>query len=137
MLPSSTNLWVMGGATFIAIGIGFPTGQSRSKYSNAGLSPVFCPFPAFRLSHQADKSPEQIMAVARAGRRFRVVLHRKHRLVFQRETAIGAVEQGHMRLDGISRQARAVDGEAMVHGGDLDLAGGQVFHGMVGAVMAL
>ena len=40
------------------------------------------------------------------------------------------------RLDRV-RQARLVDGEAVVHRRDLDLAGDEVFHGMVRAVMAL
>ena len=77
------------------------------------------------------------MAVARAGRGFRVVLHREHRLVFERDAAIGAVEQRHMRLLDILRQRVLVDREAVVHRSDLDLAGGQVLHRMIGAVMAL
>ena len=42
-----------------------------------------------------------------------------------------------MGLGRICRQRRAVNGEAVVHGGDLDLAGDEVLHRMIGAVMAL
>ena len=42
-----------------------------------------------------------------------------------------------MGLLDIRRQAVAIDGEAVIHRGDLDLAGGEVLHRMVRAVMAL
>ncbi len=89
------------------------------------------------LAHQAGEAAEQIVAVARAGRGLRVVLHREHRPVLQREAAVRAVEQRDVRLLDIRRQRLLVDREAVVHRGDLDLAGGQVLHRMVRAVMAL
>ena len=93
--------------------------------------------PRLALAHQVDEALEQIMAVARAGRSFGVILHREDRLAFELDAGIGAVEQRDMRLLGLGRERVAVDREAVVHRGDLDLAGGLVLHRMVGAVMAL
>src|SRR5882724_6415183 len=87
--------------------------------------------------HQPDEAPEQIVAVARAGRGFRVVLHREHRSVLEREAAVRAVEQRDVRLVDVLRQRVLVDRKAVIHRCDLDLAGGQVLHRMVRAVMAL
>src|SRR3954462_1468040 len=56
------------------------------------------------FAHQPDKAVEQIMAVARAGRAFRVILHREHRPVLEREAAVRAVEQRDVRLLGFRRQ---------------------------------
>ena len=92
------------------------------------------PFFAF---HHLDEAGEEVVAVLRAGRGFRVVLHREHRLVLQLQPAIGAVEQRDVGLLDDLGQAFAVDGEAVIHRGDLDLAGGEVLHRMVRAVMAL
>src|SRR5437899_2000970 len=89
------------------------------------------------LPHQTHKPLEQVAAVARAGRGLGMVLHREHRLVLERDAAVRAVEQRHMRLDCVRGQRRAVDREAMVHRGDLDLAGGEVLHRMVRAMVAL
>ena len=56
------------------------------------------------LAHQAGEAVEQIVAVARAGRGFRVVLHREHRPVLQRDAAVRAVEQRDVRLLDVRRQ---------------------------------
>src|SRR6266581_4946789 len=49
-------------------------------------------------AHQVDEAREQIMAVARAGRSLGMILHREYRPVFERQPAVRAVEQRHMRL---------------------------------------
>src|SRR5436309_14486629 len=77
------------------------------------------------------------MAVARAGRGFWMILHREHRLVLQGEAAVRAVEQRDVSLLDVLRQRLLVDREAMIHRGDLDFAGGEIFHRMVCSVMAL
>src|SRR4029078_10778487 len=89
------------------------------------------------LPHHLAKAREEIMTVARAGRGLRMVLHREDGPVLEREAAIGAVEQRHMRLLNILRQRILVDREAVVHRGDLDLAGGEILHRMIGAVVTL
>src|SRR5262245_39804496 len=86
------------------------------------ISLASCPLV---LAHHLDEPREQIMAVAWAGRRFGMVLHREHRLVPERDAAVRAVEQRDMRLGRVRRQGRAVDREAVVHRGDLDLAGAE------------
>ena len=53
------------------------------------------------------------------------------------DAAVRAVEQRDVRLDHSGRQGLAVHGEAVVHRGDLDLAGGELLDRMVGAVMAV
>src|SRR5258708_18303376 len=73
------------------------------------------------LAHEARETGEQIMAVARAGRGLGVVLHREDRPVLEGDAAIGAVEQGHVRLDRVCRHRRPIDRKAMVHGDDIDL----------------
>src|SRR5215831_11476586 len=77
------------------------------------------------------------MAVARARRGFGMVLHREYGLVLERDAAIRAIEQRHMRLLAILRQRVLVHSEAVVHRGDLDLAGCEILHGMIGTVMSL
>ena len=86
---------------------------------------------------QIDEPPEEIMAVARARRGLGMILHGEGRPVGERNAAIRAVEQRHMRFLGVRGQARPIDREAVVHRHDLDLAGGEVLHRMVRAVMAL
>ena len=66
-----------------------------------------------------------------------MVLHAEHILAVQRDAAIGTVEQRDMGLGHALGQGVGIDGEAMVHRDDLDLAGGHVLHRMVGAVMAV
>src|SRR5579859_4810951 len=88
-------------------------------------------------AHQIGEAVEQIVRVARAGRGLGVILHREHRLAVELDAAIGAVEQRDVRLRRAFRQSRLVHGKAVVHRGDLDLAGGLVLHRVIGAVMAL
>src|SRR5262249_27581524 len=116
-------------------GTGYPV-VVRFYYAprfNAALRPP----PVFARPHQRDEPVEQVVAVARTGRGFRVILDREHRLVLERDAAVRAVEQRYMRLLGVRRQRGAVDREAVVHRGDLDLAGGEVLHRMVRAVVTL
>ena len=77
------------------------------------------------------------MAVARAGRRLGMVLHRKRRAIGHFETAIRAVEQRTMRFPRIGGQTFRIDRETMVHRHDLDLAGGKVLHRVISAMVAL
>src|SRR5437764_13434524 len=92
---------------------------------------------SLRLFHFLDEAGEEIMTVLRAGRGFRVILHREDRLAVERQAAIRPVEQRDMGLDHPLGQAGAIDGEAVIHGSDLDLAGDKVLDRMIGAVMAL
>ena len=66
-----------------------------------------------------------------------MMLDREDRLVLQPQAAIRSVEQRHMGLLDIVGKRLLVDGEAVVHRDDLDLARGIVAHRMVGAMMAL
>ena len=61
---------------------------------------------------QVDEAGEQIMAVLRAGRGLRVVLHREYRFALDGEAAVGAVEQRNMGLDDVFGQRVPVDGKA-------------------------
>src|SRR5262249_3636245 len=108
--------------------------RSDGIVAGAALAAMSTSLP---LPHHPDEALEQVAAVARSGRGLRVVLHREHRPVLERDAAGRAVVQRDMGLDRVRRQGRAVDREAVVHRGDLDLAGGEVFHRMVGAVVAL
>src|SRR3954468_25092625 len=66
-----------------------------------------------------------------------MILHGKHRLAFELDAAIGAIEQ---RDEGLGRafwQRRLVHGKTMVHRGDLDLARSLILDRVIGAVMAL
>ena len=62
---------------------------------------------------------------------------RKMQLVFQGNAAIRAVKQADMGFFYRFGQAVAVNREAVIHRGDFHLAGGQIFHRMIGPVMAL
>src|SRR5262244_2974667 len=86
--------------------------------------------------HQADEALKQIMAVLRAGRGFRVILHGKDRAILHAETFVAAVEQRDVRDLDIGRQRFRDDDEAVVLAGDLDLAGGEVLDRMISTAMA-
>jgi len=73
------------------------------------------------------------MAVLGAGRCLRMVLDRECRQAVDPDPLVGAVEQRHVGLDHMGRQVLAVDGEAVVLAGDLDLPRLQVLDRMVGA----
>src|SRR5262249_33157071 len=92
---------------------------------------------ALLLFHQRDEAGEEIVTVLRTRRSLGMVLHAEHRPILHLEPAIGTVEQRDVSLLDIRRQAVAVHGEAVIHRGDLDLAGGEVLHRVVRAVMAL
>ncbi len=50
---------------------------------------------ALALAHEVDEAAaEEVVAVLRAGRSFRVMLHREDRLADDADAAIGAVEEG-------------------------------------------
>src|SRR4051812_12110707 len=99
----------------------------------AGSSPAMTMWEALRLlrPHQIRKPLEQVMRVARPGRGFRVVLYREHRLAVELDAAIGAVEQRDVGLGGTLRQRLFIHRKAVVHRGDLDLAGGLVLDRMI------
>src|SRR5439155_27307520 len=92
---------------------------------------------ALLRAHQIGEPLEQIMRVTRVGGRFRVILHREHRLALKLDATIGAVEQRDMGLRCAVRQGPLVPRETVVHRGDFHLAGGLVLDRMIGAVMAL
>src|SRR5690242_1071690 len=102
----------------------------KTRMPRAKLSPLL-------RAHQLGKTLEQIVRVARAGRRLRMILHGKDRPVVERDAAIGAVEQRDMGLRRAFGQRRLVHRKTVVHRGDLDLAGGLVLDRVVGAVMPL
>ena len=78
--------------------------EANSVWHGKPLSSRAIGFPRARLRHHLDETPEKIMAVLRAGRGFRMVLHRKGRPIGQRQPAIRAVEQRDMGFPGIVRQ---------------------------------
>ena len=77
------------------------------------------------------------MAVHGARRGFGMILHAEYGLAFDADAAIGSVEQRDVGFLHALGQRFTVHGEAVVHGNDFNLAGFQVFHRMIGAMMAL
>src|SRR4030095_5784878 len=65
-----------------------------------------------------------------------MVLNRDHRFASVAKAFNGAVVQVQMRDRYIRGQRIRVDGEAMILGGDLDLARIELLHGVVGAAVA-
>ena len=70
----------------------------KSGHAVGGMPRRRAALLALGVAHQVGEAREQIVAVARAGRCFRMVLHREHRLVLERQAAVRAVEQRHMRF---------------------------------------
>src|SRR6476646_6857008 len=90
-----------------------------------------------RARHEAQKLVEEIVAIVRSGTRFRVVLNREGGEVAVAETlhrAVVQIEMGEL-IFGIGEQA-GLDGEAVVLGGDRDLAGGEVLDRVVRAAVS-
>src|SRR5262245_13184456 len=85
-------------------------GFRSARHSARGLVRSGCVLLLRR--HRLGEALEQIMAVLRTGRGFRVVLHREHRLAFDLQAAIAAVEQGDVGFLHAFRQRRGVDSEA-------------------------
>ncbi len=94
-------------------------------------------FDALLGADEVEEAGEEVVAVMRAGAGLGVVLHREDRLAFNLQAGVGTVEERDVGLLDVLRQALGVDGEAVVHRGDLDLAGGEVLHRMIGTVVAL
>src|ERR1700761_2359169 len=88
------------------------------------LSALLCP-------HQIGEALEQVMRVARARRRFRVVLHREYRLAVELDAAVRTIEQRDVGLRRAFWQGGLVHRKTVVHRGDLDLAGGLVLDWMI------
>src|SRR2546421_12093378 len=72
--------------------------RARHKAPSLAVFAMTGALPVLLRPHQIRKPLEQIMRVARAGRGFRVTLHREHRLALELDAAIGAVEQRDMGL---------------------------------------
>ena len=89
------------------------------------------------LPGHADEALEQTVAVLRAGAGLGVVLYGEDGLAFYREPAVRAVEKRAIGLDDAFGQRIGIDGEAVVHRDDLDLARFELLHRMVRAVVAL
>ena len=66
-----------------------------------------------------------------------MILHAERVPIGQFQPRIGAIEQRHVRLADVRRQAVALDREAVVHAGDLDGAIGQALDRVVGAAVTL
>ena len=66
-----------------------------------------------------------------------MVLNGKYRTVFQPDAAICPVKQADMGFGNRVGQCFAVDGEAVIHRGNLNLAGFNIFDRMIGTMMAL
>ncbi len=89
------------------------------------------------LFHFLDELVEEVLAVVGPGGRLGVVLDREGGELAVAHALQGVVVQvdvGDLHL--LLGQAVEVDDEAVVLGGDLDRPGRQVFHGVVGAVVA-
>src|SRR5260370_41352306 len=72
--------------------------QRASRRAHSTAPAVGLSFPACQLAaaigrHRVDEALEQVMAVLRSGAGLGMVLHRKHRQVFQLQSLIAAVEQ--------------------------------------------
>src|SRR3546814_5143257 len=63
------------------------------------------------FAHHVDEAAEEVVAVLRAGRGFRVVLDGKDRLARDAQTAIASVEQRNMSLLNALRQGLRVHRE--------------------------
>src|SRR3569833_2066714 len=108
--PSTANWKVRGLAILVFVMAGLvpafpkcraqcpPKRGHRDKAPVATSQELLCALLLLLLPHHLDEAREQVVAVARAGRCFRVVLHREHRLVLQRDAAVRAIEQREVRL---------------------------------------
>src|SRR3569833_768827 len=108
--PSSANWKVIGMAILVLVMAELipaipkcraqcpPKRGHRDKAPVATSQELLRAFLLLLLPHHLDEAREQVVAVARAGRCFRVVLHREHRFVLQRDAAIRAIEQRDVRL---------------------------------------
>src|SRR6516164_10658935 len=85
--------------------------------------------------HHVDEALEEIIAVLRAGTRLGMILHGEHRPIPEAQALIAAVEKRDMRDLRLCREGFGEDAEAVVLAGDLDLAGGEVLDGVIGAAM--
>ena len=72
----------------------------------------------------------------RSGGRFGMILHGEHRQRFVAKAGDGVVVEVYVRYLDIGGQRIGVDREAVIMGGDLDLAGSQVFYWLVAAAVA-
>src|SRR5262249_4398772 len=120
-------------------------GASAASSSASGASPALIggdrapsrprsasPPPGF---HHLDEAAEEIARVVRAGRRLRMILHREGGLTLDRQALDGAIVQVHVCHLGAVAERVHVDHEAVILRRDLDLAGGEVLHRLVAAVM--
>src|SRR5690349_9556197 len=90
----------------------------------------------FGIFHHLLESIEQISDVARARASLRMPLKTKRRSVSARQSLQRPVEQRNMRCAKVGGDGLGIHREAVVLAGDDDLAGVQVLHRVVGAVMA-
>src|SRR3954470_3495403 len=90
----------------------------------------------FGIAHQLGKAIEQISDVARSRTRLRVPLKAERRPIGPRETLEGTVEERNMRRPQSIGNRSRIDGETVVLASDHNLAGVEVLHRMVGAVVA-
>src|SRR5690606_27773359 len=95
------------------------------------------PASALAAAHRLDETLEQVETVLRSGACLRMILHREDRTILHRDAAVGAVEERYMRLLDADGKGLAVDGEAVVHRGDVHPPRGEFLHRMVRAMMAM
>ena len=87
-------------------------------------------------AHELAELGEEVLAVVRAGRGLGVVLDAEDRQARVAEAFEGLVVEVDVAGLDVGGQGRGVDGEAVVLGGDLDLAGALVADRVVGAAVA-
>src|SRR5262249_12981823 len=87
-------------------------------------------------THLPGEIVEQVRAVVRAGRCFRVVLDAEDGVLLVAHALEGAVVEVDVRRLDVGGEGGGGGGENVVLGRDLDAAGGAVEDGLVGAAMA-
>src|SRR5690606_790163 len=88
------------------------------------------------VRHHVEERAEQIMAVMRTGRGFRMILNAECPEFAVLQPLNRLIVEVHMRDLGPGRERLAVHGKSMVLRGDLDLAVLQIQHGLIGAPVA-
>src|SRR6267378_4280057 len=89
----------------------------------------------FGIAHQLGEPVEEIPDVMRARAGFGVPLEAEGCAIRPREPLERTVEEGHMRRPQVGAQRRRIDGEAVVLARDHHLAGVEILHRMIGAVV--
>src|SRR3954451_15652373 len=89
----------------------------------------------FGIAHQRGKAVEQITDIVRPGASFGMALEAEGWAIGSCDPLKGTVEERDVRRPQVGAQGCRVDGEAMVLAGNPHLAGIQILHRVVGAVV--